>query len=88
MEGLKSFYNRSRIEYDDFRRLFKLSDIKQLEQLCLEYKVTVEDVTIYEKLLRDRIQSVDDMIYTQFEKVKGIIWREQKKVRDAKIEQA
>ena len=30
MEGLKSFYNRSRIEYDDFRRVFKFKTLDQI----------------------------------------------------------
>ena len=33
MEGLKSFYNRSRIEYDDFRRLFEFKDFEEIKQV-------------------------------------------------------
>jgi hypothetical protein len=58
MEGLKSFYNRSRIEYDDFRRVFNFKTLDQIkeggklkekfEDLCKEFKVVKEEVLEYE----------------------------------------
>ena len=57
-------------------------------KLCAQFEVTIEDVFIYEHLLRERVTLVESMINDRFEKVKDIIRAEKKKVRDAKIEES
>ena len=57
-------------------------------KLCEEFKVVKEDVLEYESLLMERIQSVDEMIHHQFERMKGIVREQKKMIRDKKIEQA
>ena len=50
--------------------------------------MTLVEVFSYEILLRERIQTVEAMINSQFFKLKEIIRSEKKKVRDTKIEEA
>ena len=54
----------------------------------MKFDVTLVEVFSYEILLRDRIKTVEDMINSQFFKLKEIIRSEKKKMRDAKIEEA